>query len=205
MIPEDHRSTSISEEEGEFLYDFVRKKNLQRTLEVGFAYGASAAYIISATRGPHFAIDPFQDEYEELGLKNLRRAGLEHLLNLKRDYSHSVLPQMLAEGVRLDFAFVDGGHKFDEIFVDFYYIDLLLQEGGYVIFHDAWMCSTQHVISWIKKNRRDYQLVYSPIANLTIAQKVSQDSRPWVHFERFSTMKSLLSHSIFKIRRSLRR
>ncbi|MGF1559026.1 MAG: hypothetical protein ACFCUL_08055, partial [Flavobacteriaceae bacterium] len=60
--------------------------------------------------------------------------------------------QLLLEELRIDFAFIDGGHKFDDIFIDFYYIDLLLNIEGYVLFHDSWMRSTQHVISWIKNN-----------------------------------------------------
>src|SRR4030043_1920592 len=155
-IPERDIYTSITKEEGEYIYQLLKDKNLKNTLEVGFAYGCSAAYILTATKSLHYAMDPFQEQYNNLGLKNIKRLILDKYLKFEKDFSHNVLPELLKKNVKIDFAFIDGDHKFDSIFVDFYYIDLLLNNNGYVLFHDTWMRTTQHILSWIKNNKKKY-------------------------------------------------
>ena len=136
-IPEEDRGTSIGKEQGEFIYEFLTKNNLKKTLEVGLAYECSTAYIISATKSPHIAIDPYGEIYDNLGLKNLKKLGLDRFLIHKNAPSHIALPNLLQEDVHLEFVFIDGGHKFDEIFIDWYYSDLLLEKNGYVLFDDS--------------------------------------------------------------------
>jgi len=94
--------------------------------------------------------------------------------------------------MKIDFAFIDGGHKFDEIFLDFYYVDLLLNQNGYVLFHDAWMRSTQMVASWIRNNKVNYALIKTPMENLILFQKTGKDNREWYHFKEFVTFKSFI-------------
>lgn len=200
-VPKNDTSTSITKREGEFIHNFIKEKNIKKTLEVGLAYGCSTAYVISATQSKHIAIDPNQDHYGNLGLRNIKKLDLsEHLIHVN-DYAHNALPKLLDEGVKIDFAFIDGGHKFDEIFIDFYYTDMLLNLGGYVLLHDAWMRSTQHVISWIKKNKKNYKMIKTPIKNLTLFQKIGEDKRKWYDFKRFGTIKSYIPHKIFKLKR----
>lgn len=152
-IPEKNKSISISKRAGEFIYDFLKKRKLVNTLEIGLAYGSSAAHIISSTHSKHIAIDPFQKDYDYLGIKNLKKLNLHKYLILENDFSHNVLPRFLKENKKIDFAFIDGDHKYDSIFVDFYYVDLLLSDQGFILFDDSWMRSVQLVSSFIKKIR----------------------------------------------------
>jgi predicted O-methyltransferase YrrM len=199
-FPANDKTTAISRQEGELIYDFLKKNKIKKTLEVGFAYGCSAAYIISATKSKHIAIDPKPDHYGNLGRRNMKELGLQKYLDLKEGYAHDVLPNLLENELELDFAFIDGGHKFDEIFIDFYYIDLLLKQGGYVLFHDGWLRSTQHVISWVKNNKKNYEKFNTPIKNLALFQKRGEDMRKWNDFKRFGTCKSLISQGIYKLK-----
>lgn len=201
-IPEKDKSTSITKEEAEFIYSFLKKNKVKNTLEIGFAYGCSTAYIISATKDKHYTIDPFQHSYSNLGLKNIQSLELGKYLIFENDFSHNVLPKLLKKGIKINFAFIDGGHKFDDIFIDFYFVDLLLNYNGYVLFHDSWMRSTQHVISWIKNNKKNYRIIKTPIKNLILVQKKEDDNRNWYHFKGFCTRKSYLSHKIFNLRGS---
>jgi hypothetical protein len=82
--------------------------------------------------------------------------------------------------------------------VDFYYADLLLEEGGYVLLHDTWMRSTQLVISFIKKNRKDYRYLKTPCRNFALFQKVSKDERNGMHYREFFTWKSTVSHGLIR-------
>jgi len=195
-IPEWDPYSAIKTEEAAFLYDFLSEKQIKRTLEVGFAIGKSASHIMAATAAPHQAIDPFQDHYRRIGLKNIERLGLQDQIKLYEDYSHNVLPQLHQQGRQYEFIFVDGDHKFDGILVDFYYADLLLEPNGYVLFHDTWMRSTRLVEQFIKKNRADYRFVKTPLRNFSLFQKVGEDQRNGMHFREFYTLRSLLSHSM---------
>ncbi len=133
--------TSVKKEEAKYIYRFLTENSIHRTLEIGLAFGRSAAYIISATDSTHIAIDPFQIRYKNTGIKNLQMLGLEERFILKADYSHNILPSLLKEDKKFDFIFIDGSHRFDGIFVDFYYSDLLLEKNGYILFDIQMMTS----------------------------------------------------------------
>jgi len=200
-IPKDDEGTSIKKYEAEFIYNFLHEKGIKNTLEIGFAYGCATAYIISATRNNHYVIDAFQEQiFSNAGLINMERLKLKEFLSFEHDFSHFALPKLVKKGIKVDFAFIDGGHKFDDIFCDFYFIDLLLNSNGYVLFHDAWMRSTQHVVSWIKNNKLNYKIIKVPIKNLILVQKKGEDKRNWYHFNGFYTLKSFYTHWRFKIR-----
>ena len=100
-------ATSIRSEQGEYIVELLSGLPITRTLETGFAYGVSAAYILSATRAPHIAVDPYEESYGNLGLANVARLGFQDPLEFVRLPSHVALPQLLARGVCVDFAFVD--------------------------------------------------------------------------------------------------
>ena len=56
------------------------------------------------------------------------------------------LTRLCAEGERIDFAFIDGNHRFDYTLVDFFYIDKMLRLGGHVAFDDLWIASVRKVV-----------------------------------------------------------
>jgi predicted O-methyltransferase YrrM len=191
------RYVSVRPVEGEFMHRWVKDHGLTRTLEVGLAFGASACCIMSAHQDSHTCIDPFQKEhYGDLGLTNIASLGFQDRVDFHSAPSHEVLPQLLAEKQKYEFAFIDGNHRYDGIFLDFYYIDLLLQDQGYVLFHDAWMRGTQLVASFIRRNRKDYQRLRCPVRNMILFQKIGGDQRQWDHFREFYTWKSFFAHPV---------
>jgi predicted O-methyltransferase YrrM len=195
-IPEAKRYVSVRPVEGEFMHRWVKEHNLSRTLEIGLAHGASACSIMSAHHGTHTCMDPFQDQYGDLGLENLASLGYSGRLEFHQDFSYMVLPQLLAAKRNFDFAFIDGSHLYDAIFVDFFFVDLLLADQGYVLFHDAWMRGTQLVGSFIRRNRKDYRKMHCPVRNMILFQKIGKDARSNQHFREFYTLKGFFSHRI---------
>lgn len=196
IIPEEDNATPIKENEAKFLYDFLSEKKLTKTVETGFAYARSASHIISATGSRHIAMDPFQDYYQNLGLKNIEKLGLSQNLDFHRDFSHNVLPAFLKEGRKFEFIFIDGDHKFDGELIDFYYADLLLENNGYVLLHDTWMRSTRLVMAFIRKNRKDYKKIKTNLRNFALYQKVGNDTRNGMHFSEFYTFRMFFVHKI---------
>jgi hypothetical protein len=83
-------------------------------------------------------LDPYQHgKWRGIGLSNLRDAGFESLVEFHEEPSELFLPKLVASGRRIDLAFVDGLHRFDQACVEFYYINRLLRAGGVVLFDDA--------------------------------------------------------------------
>lgn len=196
VIPEEDKASPVKTSEAEFIYSFLLEKGIKSTLEVGFAYAKSASHIMAATQAPHITMDPFQKNYKYLGVENIKSLGLGDLLTYHDDYSHNVLPQLLKEGKKFDFIFIDGDHKFDGEFIDFYYADLLLNEGGYVLMHDTWMRSTRLVMTFINANRKEYKYIKTPLRNFALYQKTGKDERNGMHFKEFYSTKSILSHNL---------
>ena len=186
-FPAQTRKSAISKEQGEYIYQFLQGKTISRTLETGLGCGCSAAYILSATRAPHIAIDPYQEAYENIGIRNIEKLGLQGRLEWIKLSSDVALPQLLSSGVKVDFAFIDGGHLFDQIFVDWHYISRLLNRNGHVMFHDTFLMSTRALKSFIRTNRKDFREIPCDDLNISVFEKVGKDERKWDHFEPFSS------------------
>ncbi|MEP7264455.1 MAG: class I SAM-dependent methyltransferase [Bacteroidota bacterium] len=197
-VPESDSSTPIKDNEAKFIYEFVKSHRFQKTLETGCGYGKSAVSIMAATGKRHIVIDPFQSSYKYWGINNIKKAGFENALDYREKYSHSVLPELLEKGEKFDFIFIDGDHRFDGQFIDFYYADLILEEKGFILFHDTWMRSTAHMESYIDTNRKDYQYIKTGLRNLALFQKTEKDKRGWMHFKGFATSKSLMTNSVIE-------
>jgi len=196
VIPPEDQASPVKTVEAEYIYNFLREKGLKETLEVGLAYARSASHIIAATGSVHIVMDPFQEKYNNLGLRNIESLGFKDMLTFYNDYSHNVLPSLVKEKKQFDFIFIDGDHKFDGEFIDFYYADLLLRNEGYILMHDTWMRSTRLVSRFIKKNRKDYKYIKTHLRNFALFKKVGDDGRDGMHFREFYTVRSLLSHNI---------
>jgi len=148
---------------GMLLHRIITERKLDRTLEVGMAYGLSTLFICQAHQdkggGTHTAIDPMQStHWRNIGRLNVRRAGFEPHCRVFEARSDAILPQMHRDGEQFDFAFIDGSHLFDDALNDFFYIDKMLSAGGCVAFDDLWMPAVRQVLQFILRNR-----AYEPI------------------------------------------
>ena len=149
----------IPEEQGRLLYDLVRTQRPKSTLEVGLANGISALFIAQALRdngaGQHIAIDPFQtSDWGQAGLVALERAGLDDLVVLHEQLSHHAIPDLERDGIRIQFAFVDGSHLFDFVIADVLSIDRILDVGGLIAFDDSDWPAIDAAIRFTLANRR---------------------------------------------------
>lgn len=142
----------ISRSTGELLQRAVREIRPAVSVEVGLAFGVSTLFICDAIQslpqpGVHIVLDPYQNgKWRGVGLKNLHDAGFDSIVEFHEEPSELFLPKMVASNRRVDFAFIDGLHRFDQAFVEFYYINRLLRPGGLVLFDDAVRRSVNRVI-----------------------------------------------------------
>ena len=194
--------SNVAPDEGLYLFHLIKQHNMTKTLEVGMAYGISALYIAQAHRElnlhpvplpvgkandrsggrPHTAIDPFQStQWHSIGSLNLMRAELRHYVHLIEQESHFALPHLaMHQKGTFQLCFIDGMHLFDYTLVDFYYSDMLIVPGGFIVFDDAHMPSVQKVIAHALTNRAYVQIengLNSP--RVVTLQKSRQDDRSW--------------------------
>lgn len=154
---------SISASEGRIIHEQITQIGASRTLEIGFAYGMSTLYICEAIKrregARHIVIDPYQEkEFQNIGLLNLQKAGLSHLVQFYQQPSHVVLPELLQQGTNIQFALIDGAHLFDYALVDFFYVDKMLAEDGLVCLDDLWMPCIRKLVLFMVRNR-EYGIV----------------------------------------------
>lgn len=195
-IPNWAETTPIKINEAEFIYNLVKEKKLIKTLETGFGFARSAAHIIAASGREHIAIDPFQANYQHIGLENIKKLGFEDKLIFKADFSHNVLPELVKEGRNFDFIFIDGDHSFPGAFIDFYYTDILLDVNGFVAFHDTWMRSIRLIEKFIEKNCKNYKKLNIPIKTMVIFQKIDKTQRDGMSFNEFYTFRSYFKYNL---------
>jgi predicted O-methyltransferase YrrM len=150
-------AVAVDSAEGAWLQQIVHEIRPAQSLEIGCAYGVSSLYICEALASTHavaspngarhIVVDPFQStQWRGIGVRNIRDAGFASLVDFREQRSEIVLPELLQEGARLDFAFIDGWHTFDQVLVEFYYINRLLRVGGVIAFDDANRRSINRVV-----------------------------------------------------------
>ncbi len=126
----------MDEGEGALLQEIVRSVKPRVSLEIGFAYGVSTLYICDALAevnpsARHIVMEPFQStQWRGIGLRNVRQAGFGSMVDFREDHSEIVLPELVRSGLVADFALIDGWHTFDQVMVEFYYLNRLLRAGG---------------------------------------------------------------------------
>jgi len=147
---------SIELAQGEALRGLAIAEGAERTIEVGLALGMSALFLCQAVLprgGRHLAIDPFQTEsWNGAGLRTLREAGVEELVEVIAEESQLALPRLVADGREFDLAFVDGDHRFEGVFLDLYFMTRLVRPGGLVVVDDMWMPAVRTAVAYVDRN-----------------------------------------------------
>ena len=128
-------------------------------VEIGLAYGSSALAIGEALvsgdakRPLHVVIDPLQATvWSNVGWEMMRSTGLDRFARLVLQPSSTALPQLVAEELIADAAFVDGSHRFHEVFVDLYFLRKIVRPGGIIALDDHWWPSVRTAVHYFETN-----------------------------------------------------
>ena len=156
---DDFDTVTVPERDCDALRDLLIDEGVETVVEVGLAYGRSALAIgeallaVDARRPLHVIIDPAQaTEWSNVGWQMLRSAGLDAIARLVLQPSSMALPRLVAEGVTADAAFVDGSHRFHEVFVDLYFLRKIVRPGGLIVLDDHWWPSVRTAERYFEVN-----------------------------------------------------
>lgn len=153
---------AITPVEGQALRGWVKRERATNTVEIGLAYAFATLHIVdallaNASNAPtvrHTAVDPFQtSSFASLGRQHLAEAGVANLVEVHEEESQLVLPRMVAEGRSFDFAFVDGNHRFDRVFLDLVYLGRLLRPGAVAFVDDIQLRAIARATEFFTSNR----------------------------------------------------
>jgi len=198
----------INARRGEYLFELVRAHRPALSLETGFAYGVSALFIAEALRqngsGRHIVIDPFErTRFDGLGLRHVEEAGLVQYVTFHEEPSELCLPRLAGEGLRIDFAFVDGHHLFDYVVTECLLLAQLLRAGGILVLDDTNLPGVGRACDFFAKNRPDFEELTEgsrpgvlrsllrtslppPPPLLRLFRRIrDEDPRAWNHFVAF--------------------
>ncbi|MBN1172781.1 MAG: class I SAM-dependent methyltransferase [Micromonosporaceae bacterium] len=158
----DFETVTLPERDCDLLRDLIIAEGAETVVEVGLAYGSSALAIgetlvtVDAPHPRHLVIDPFQQPaFHNVGWDLLRSAGLDTIATLIPQPSSIALAQFATEGIVADAAFVDGSHRYHEVFVDLYFLRTIVRPGGLIVLDDDWTPSVrtaaryyEHHLGW---------------------------------------------------------
>jgi predicted O-methyltransferase YrrM len=177
---------------GHYLAHLIRKEQLNKTLEIGLAYGISALYICqahaeNASKGMHIAIDPFQSsKWNNIGVFNIERAKLSKHFKFFELESEFVLSQLGYSEKEygfssLDLVFVDGCHRFDAVLMDVMLSIKLLKKNGFLVLDDCDLASVKKVVQFIRNNLHFLHAYQYGSFDRTVTFRKSMecDPRPW--------------------------
>lgn len=155
----DFETVTLPERDCDLLRDLLVADSAETVVEVGLAYASSALAIgealitVGAPRPRHVVIDPFQESaWSGAGWELLCSAGLDSIATLMLAPSSIALARLATEGLVADAAFVDGSHRFHEVFVDLYFLRKIVRPGGLIVLDDSWAPSVRTAASYYEHN-----------------------------------------------------
>jgi len=155
----DFETVTLPERDCDLLRDLLISESAQTVVEVGLAYGSSALAIgealvaVDSPQPRHILIDPFQQQaFSNVGWDLLCSAGLDSIASLMVAPSSIALAQLVTEGLIADAAFVDGSHRFHEVFVDLYFLRKIVRPGGLIVLDDDWAPSVRTAVRYYEQN-----------------------------------------------------
>ncbi len=153
---------AITPAEGQALRGWIERERATNTIDIGLAYAFATLHIVDgllanasgAREVRHTAVDPFQSSsFAALGRRHLAEAGVADLVEVREEESQLVLPRMVTAGRSFDFAFVDGNHRFDRVFLDLVYLGRLLRPGAVVFVDDLQLRAIARATEFFTSNR----------------------------------------------------
>ncbi len=157
----------------------------KRTIETGIGF---STLIFTLNKCMHTSVAPVQQEVDFL-----KKYFDEHAIECSKtrfivEKSEIALPGMLDE--KIDVAFIDGRHAFPTPFMDYYYLSLMLEKGGYLLVDDIHLWTGKILYDFLLHD--DHWTLYKNILNRTAVFKKESliDHSEWWRQQPYLVKKS---------------
>jgi predicted O-methyltransferase YrrM len=151
-------SHALAKQDAREIRDLAVSENVRSTLEVGLGLGLGTVSLCEAlleVEGPgghHVVVEAFPGDFGAAGMRTIRAAGIEEMVEQIHEESQLALPKLAFEGRCFDLALIDGDHRFEGVFLDLCYADRLVRPRGLVIVDDLWMPAIRLAVSYAERN-----------------------------------------------------
>ncbi len=131
------RPTALAGLHLHWLFQILRSETVRDSLEVGFGLGISGAALLHGGVEAHIAIEKSTDRLPvaEANIAKVRQP--QQRFRLLQGRSDRWLPALVEEGAAVDLLLIDGGHRFDDVFIDAHYAQRLVRPGGILLLDDC--------------------------------------------------------------------
>ena len=154
-----------------------------RALDIGFGCGFSA---VSMALGG--GMDVVAATLDSAGSARLKRAQerCERLCGSKVRIEKGVssdmyLPFAAKNRDQYDLIFVDGGHRFDDVFVDVHYAGRLAKPGGLMVLDDTHFGAIRSVANWVNTNLSHLWEPFEICRNIVSWKRIGSDDLSQEH------------------------
>jgi len=135
--------TAVRYEDGKSLAAAVESEAAESILEIGLGFGISTLFLAlglvrSGRRsGGITAIDPHQlSRWRSMGLRIIEEAAVGEWVSFLSERSDVALRRLAKDRRTFDLAFVDGSHRYLDVFNDCLGLQKVVRSGGLIIFDD---------------------------------------------------------------------
>jgi predicted O-methyltransferase YrrM len=145
------RQTVLNANRYQHILDYVRRTYCNRILEIGVWRGDTSELLILNSKNPnveYHGIDVFEDSNDELVKREIalkpdpmavvqqRLARVSKRVFLHKGLSKDVYPKLAEANIKFDLIWIDGGHSYETVKLDFEHYSRLLTDDGIIFFDD---------------------------------------------------------------------
>jgi len=168
-----HLNSNISIKEGLFLFLLIQKYKPKKILEIGFACGTSAAFMLLGMdkKSKLTSVDPFQKlQWDSFGLKVVEKILEENNLSKtmhqwKPNYSHTFFNM---KNNKYDLCFIDGDHSYEGTMIDLEGCHKLLNKNGLLVIDDVLHKPVKKAIyDFINNNSKMYKKIENNLQTMS--------------------------------------
>jgi predicted O-methyltransferase YrrM len=144
----------------------IREYNYKKGLEIGMNYGLISYYILFHNSIKLISLDDEQSiKWNNIGLDLLKN---NNLIKNHKFINNNVLlelPNLVKEKNIFDFIYIDINKKdiFENIYILLYYLIILLNIGGIIIFNNLTELKVNNIIKYIKNKYNNLIRIKSPV------------------------------------------
>ena len=163
---------------GNYIQNLISEYKLYDCLQIGLTNGIYAYYILKNPNTNLLSIDPNQNsKWENKGIELLKKFEMQNKYTFSNKNYYEILPSIVKKKIaKYNFILIEGNTLLNYMLNNFFYCNLLLQVGGFVIITNRYCEGVIDFIQFIENNYKIYKKI-AVFENFIVFKKILQDKR----------------------------